>query len=147
MGAKSTPTYLKLLRGNPGKRAINKKEPKPVGNLTAAPDWMSAGQKAGWDYAITHSPAGMLKLIDRSILAVWVVAENTHREATEKMNKFGLLAKTPNTGQIIQSPYLPIVNRQAQIMMKAACELGFSPTARVRLIIDPTPEKNEFDDI
>ena len=29
-GRKPTPTYLKLLKGNPGKRSLNKHEPKPA---------------------------------------------------------------------------------------------------------------------
>ncbi len=28
-GPRPTPTYLKLLRGNPGKRKLNKREPQP----------------------------------------------------------------------------------------------------------------------
>jgi hypothetical protein len=31
------PTHLKIIRGNPGKRKINKNEPKPVGDLKDAP--------------------------------------------------------------------------------------------------------------
>jgi Phage terminase, small subunit len=33
------------------------------------------------------------------------------------------------------SPYLPVVNKQAQIMLKAAEQLGFTPTARSRVQI------------
>jgi hypothetical protein len=40
--------------------------------------------------------------------------------------------ETPN-GQLMPSPYIPIINRQATILMRAAAELGFSPTARPRI--------------
>jgi phage terminase small subunit len=43
------------------------------------------------------------------------------------------LTKAPNTGLPIQSPYLPVVNKQAQIMLKAAELLGFSPASRSRV--------------
>jgi hypothetical protein len=32
-----------------------------------------------------------------------------------------------------QSPYLPVINRQALIMLKAASERGFTPVSRPRI--------------
>jgi len=96
-GRKPVPTYLKVLRGNPGKRALNKNEPVPEGSLADSPDWMTEGQKAGWNYAIEHAPLGLLKKLDRSVLAAWVVAEDLHRRASEQVEKFGILTKAPNT--------------------------------------------------
>ena len=46
-GRKPVPTRLKVIRGNPGKRALNKNEPQPAGELADPPDWMSESQKAG----------------------------------------------------------------------------------------------------
>jgi hypothetical protein len=66
------------------------------------------------------------------------VAEDLHREAAEKVNQYGLLTKSPNAGLPLQSPYLPILNKQAQIMLKAAAELGFTPSSRSRVQIEPT---------
>jgi len=127
-----------MIRGNPGKRSLNDNEPIPEGDLADAPDWMSESQKTGWNYAIENAPAGLLKKLDRSVLAAWVVAEDLHRRAAEMIEKFGILTKAPNTGLPIQSPYLPVVNKQAQIMLKAAEQLGFSPATRSRIQI-PEP--------
>jgi P27 family predicted phage terminase small subunit len=135
-GRRPKPTHLKELEGNPGKRPLNKREPKPEGDLYAAPEWMSESQREGWAYAITHAPYGLLKQLDRSILAIWVVAEDLHREAAEKIVQYGLLTKSPNAGLPLQSPYLAILNKQAQIMLKAGAELGFSPSSRTRVQVD-----------
>ncbi len=135
-GRSPKPTALKELEGNPGKRPLNKREPKPAGDLFAAPTWMTDTQREGWAYAITHAPYGLLKQLDRSILAIWVVAEDLHREAAEKIAQYGLLTKSPNAGLPLQSPYLAILNKQAQIMLKAGAELGFSPASRTRVQID-----------
>jgi P27 family predicted phage terminase small subunit len=132
-GRKPVPTHLKVIRGNPGKRVLNANEPRPLGDLADPPEWMSESQKAGWNYAIEHSPAGLLKKLDRSVLSVWVVAEDLHRRASEQVDKFGILTKAPNTGLPIQSPYLPVVNKQAAIMLKAAEQLGFTPASRSRI--------------
>ena len=137
-GRKPVPTHLKVLRGNPGKRRLNDNEPKPSGGLTDPPEWMSESQKQGWVYVIEHAPEGLLKKLDGPI-GGWVVAEDLHRQASMLLDKFGILTKTPNTGQPMQSPYLPIVNRQAHIMLKAAEQLGFTPAARSRVQVDEIP--------
>jgi P27 family predicted phage terminase small subunit len=134
-GRKPVPSHLKRLHGNPGKRPINAHEPVPEGDLHAAPTWLSDSQREGWAYAITHSPHGLLKQLDRAVLAIWVVAEDLHREAAEKIGQYGLLTKSPNAGMPLQSPYLAILNKQAQIMIKAAAELGFTPSSRSRVQI------------
>ena len=135
-GRKPKPTALKELEGNPGKRRLNQREPKPTGDLYAAPGWMTDSQREGWAYAITHSPHGLLKHLDRSVLAIWVVAEDLHREAAEKIAQYGLLTKSPNAGLPLQSPYLAILNKQAQLMLKAGSELGFSPASRTRVQVE-----------
>ena len=143
-GRRPVPTHLKQLRGNPGNRPLNKHEPVPEGDLFAAPEWMSDSQRDGWAYAITHSPHGLLKQLDSSVLAIWVVAEDLHRQAAEKVSQFGLLTKSPNAGLPLQSPYLAILNKQAQIMLKAAAELGFTPSSRSRVQVVPTSRENPF---
>jgi len=143
-GRKPVPTHLKVIRGNPGKRPLNHDEPVPVGDLSDAPDWMSETQRSGWNYAIEHAPAGLLRKLDRSVLVAWTVAEDLHRRATEQVDKFGILTKAPHTGLPIQSPYLPIVNKQAALMMKAAEQLGFTPASRSRIqLIDAVTGEGE----
>jgi phage terminase small subunit len=113
-GRKPVPRHLKLLRGNPGKRSLNKNEPMPLGDLVDPPEWLTASQKAGWNYAVENAPRGLLKKLDQSVVAVWVVAEDLHRQATTMVARFGLLTKTPKTGQPMQSPYLPVLNTPQQ---------------------------------
>jgi P27 family predicted phage terminase small subunit len=144
-GRKPKPTHLKLLEGNPGQRRINRHEPRPEGDLTDPPEWMTAAQKEGWRYAIDHAPRGLLKRLDRAALVVWVVAEQLHREASELVARHGLVMKAPHTGQPMQSPWLPIVNRQAGIMLKAAAELGFTPSARSRIAVEPDAPHGKFE--
>jgi P27 family predicted phage terminase small subunit len=133
-GRKPIPTQLKELHGNPGKTALPKAEPKPVGDLTEPPEWLSAQQKAGWAYALLNAPPSLLRRIDRGALVVWVVAEDLHRQAVTKQNETGaLIVRASANGGTMQSPYLPVINRQGLIMMKAASELGFTPVSRPRV--------------
>jgi P27 family predicted phage terminase small subunit len=133
-GRKPTPTKLALLRGKPSHgRKINENEPVPLGELDAPPDWLTDAQKDAWAYALSHAPPGLLRKLDRGMLAVWVVAEDTHRQASEKLQQTGLLTKFEGVPVPVQSPFLSMVNKQAMIMMKAAGEMGFSPASRARV--------------
>lgn len=130
-GRKPKPTWLRVIEGKAGHRPLNTDEPQPTGDLDAPPDWMSASQQAAWRYAIAHAPAGLLKLLDRSALTTFIIAEDLHREAAKKVEKFGTVIKTP--GGPMQSPYMGVLNRQAEIMKRAAAEMGFSPSSRSRV--------------
>jgi len=68
-------------------------------------------------------------------LCTWVVAEDLHRQAVQVVNRSGMIIKSPVKGDPMQNPWLAIVNRQATLMMKAASEMGFSPTSRNRVSI------------
>jgi phage terminase small subunit len=55
------------------------------------------------------------------------------------------MIKSP-TGYPVQSPYVAVANRQAEIMIRIAAEFGFTPASRSR-IAAPTPaEPSLFDD-
>ena len=110
-------------------------------NLQDPPEWLSASQKAGWHYAIARAPKGLLKLIDSAVMTIWVVAEDIHRQASEELTREGLTVKSVN-GYQIQSPYLPIMNRQAVLMIKASAALGFDPASREKLDIQPELDPN-----
>lgn len=149
-GRKPKPSYLRVLDGNAGRRPINPDEPQPVGNLEEhePPAWLSDPQKIGWRYAMRNAPPGMLKRLDQSILTVWVVAEERHADAAQNVSKLGSLVKS-STGTPYQNPYLAIMNKQAQIMMKAAAELGFTPSSRSRVKVEPPKpgQGNPFADL
>ena len=48
-GRKPKPSHLKLVTGNPGKRAINTQEPAPEGILPAPPPELTAEARGEWD--------------------------------------------------------------------------------------------------
>lgn len=139
-GRKPKPTKLKELQGFPGHNPRPRAEPKPVGDLRDPPAWLTEGQREGWAYALASSPRSMLKRADRGALVVWVIAEDLHRQASMKQAETGnLLVKPPKSDFPVQSPYLPIINKQALIMLKAAEQLGFTPAARPRIGAPLTP--------
>jgi hypothetical protein len=99
-GRPPKPTALHKLHGTARTTRMAKRaaEPIPVGDLTDAPDWFTPSQRDGWDYAITHSPKGVLKLIDRSALVLWVEAEDSHRGAPVARPRIRLVAPEATAG-------------------------------------------------
>jgi P27 family predicted phage terminase small subunit len=62
-------------------------------------------------------------------------------EATEAIQKFGTMVKS-STGYPVQSLYVSIANRQAEIMMRIAPKFGFTPASRSRI---SAPARDEHD--
>jgi P27 family predicted phage terminase small subunit len=65
-------------------------------------------------------------------------------EAMEQIQKYGTMVKSPS-GFPIQSHYLAIANRQAEIMMRIASEFGFTPASRSRISAAPQDQLPLFD--
>ena len=130
------PTHMKLLRGNPGKRPINRREPKPEGDLLRAPDWLTEEQKRDWAYAIAHSPAGLLKKIDRDAVAIYCVAMSTVVTCQEKLAVTGLVVVSRTRGAVT-NPFVRIQRNAMLVALKAAAELGFMPASRSKIELQP----------
>lgn len=126
------PTTLKKLHGNPGKRRLPKNEPEGQGLLWAPPPWFDDEQRAQWSYALEYAPPGLLTGTDRELLMIWCCAAVEYTRAIKEVRTLGQVVKTKD-GNAIQNPFLPIVNRQALIMMRAGAEMGFSPASRASL--------------
>jgi P27 family predicted phage terminase small subunit len=136
---------MKLLTGNPGKRPMNMHEPKPDPVVPDCPAELGPVARREWDRLAGE--LGKLKLLttlDRAALAAYCGAYALWAEATEAIQKFGTMVKSPS-GYPIQSPYVSIANRQAEIMMRIASEFGFTPASRSRISTPTEREPGLFD--
>ncbi len=140
-GRKPKPTSLHELHGDPShlrtEKLRRRAAAEPPSGLPEAPADFTAEQRALWQSAIENAPPGILRRIDASALAVWVIAYDVHRQARERLQRSSLLllqSRDPNSdAPPIPSPLLSILNRQAAIVLKSAEQLGFTPVARPRL--------------
>jgi P27 family predicted phage terminase small subunit len=138
-GRRPKPTRLKVLTGNPGKRPLNDAEPQPEVVIPECPLELSPVAKREWDrLAAELVKLKLLTNLDRAALAAYCGAYALWAEATEAIQKYGTMVKSPS-GYPIQSPYVSIANRQAEIMMRYASEFGFTPASRGRI---STPSEN-----
>lgn len=134
-GRKPTPTALKLAMGNPGRRPINGREPKPPASRPTCPSHLSATAKAEWKrVAGVLNEIGLLTQIDRTILAAYCQAYGRWVEAERRLAETPPLLKTP-AGYVQVSPWVTISNKQVELMTRLMAELGLTPSARSRLAI------------
>lgn len=74
-GAKPKPTALKLVAGNPGRRPLNKREPKPKRVVPAPPEHLSADARTAWgSLAARLDRLGLLTELD--VFALELLCEN-----------------------------------------------------------------------
>jgi len=131
---------MKLLTGNPGKRPLNPNEPQPKPEIPECPPQLGPVAREEWDRLTTHlASLRMITALDRTALATYCSAYGLWAEAIEAVQKYGTMVKSP-TGYPIQSPYVSIANRQAEIMMRIASEFGFTPASRSRISMPGPPD-------
>lgn len=144
-GRRPKPTRLKVLTGNPGKRPLNENEPKPDVAIPDCPAELGEIARQEWNRLVGELAAlGLLTNLDRAALAAYCGAYALWAEATEAIQKYGAMIKSP-TGYPVQSPYVAIANRQAEIMMRIASEFGFTPASRSRISSPSSNEPTLFD--
>ena len=132
-GRKPKPTALKELAGNPGKRPLNEREPKPRAAVPTAPRHLTGEARKEWRRMGRELLAlGVLTTVDRAALAAYCVAYARWADAEAQVTKLGTVVKTAN-GNLIQNPYLAVANRAMDQMMKAASEFGMTPSSRSRV--------------
>ena len=142
-GRKPKPTHLKAITGNPGKHPLNYDEPRPEVAVPHCPPELSVAAQREWHRLVGElATLRLVTNLDRAALAAYCGAYALWAEATEAIQKYGAMVKSP-TGFPIQSPYVSIANRQAEIMLRIASEFGFTPASRGR-IATPLPHEPDL---
>ena len=142
-GRKPSPSHLKLIKGNPGRRPLNKTEPKPTGR-PGPPAHLCEEAKTEWRRVakVLHA-IGVLTTLDRAALAVycqaygrWVRAEIAlEKMAANDSSTQALLVRTKSKN-LIQNPLVGVANKAMGAVLKAASELGMTPSVRSRIEIN-----------
>ena len=138
-GRKPSPTALKRLRGNPGKRALPKSEPKPQAILPHVPRFLDKIAKAEW-HRISRElfELGLLTRVDRNALAAYCDCFSLWKRACDEIAKEGAgLTVTGAQGQSIKNPVVTIREKALEQMKSYAIEFGMTPSSRGRLRVVP----------
>jgi P27 family predicted phage terminase small subunit len=147
-GTKPTPTALKVLRGNPGKRKLPENEPQPKGKLPAAPSCLDQAARAAWKrLAAMLGPLGLATAHEREALASYCSAWSSFCRAENELKKKpyidangkaagGYVIEAAN-GTLMPSPWLAIRETAMRNLLKFGVEFGLTPSARTRVAATP----------
>lgn len=135
-GRKPKPTALKVLEGNPGRKPLNDKEPKPEKRAPKCPSWLEPEAKKEWKrMAKVLETMGILTQIDMTAFAGYCQAYARWKEAEEFLSKHGTIFKTPS-GYIQQVPQVSIAQTYLKVMKDFCSEFGLTPASRSRIRVD-----------
>jgi P27 family predicted phage terminase small subunit len=152
-GRKPKPTAKKRLEGNPGKRQINKREPKPKAAAKTLPDrpieLMNVQDGQAIDAMIkrfteiyfqqlqkleilTDIDHAAFELMSVHYALAWVATAVVQREGLQKLSVMGGYKK---------HPLLQVVRENSMAFRGYAAEFGMTPSARSRIQV-PLPGGN-----
>lgn len=142
-GRKPKPTAIKVLEGNPGKRNLNLREPKPEKKAPRCPNWLEPEAKKEWRRMIKQlEKLGVLTEVDMAAFAGYCQAYSRWKEAEEFITKHGTIVKTPS-GYWQQVPQVSIAQSYLKIMSRFCEQFGLTPSARSRIVADSPSETND----
>ena len=137
-GPKPTPTALRLLRGNPGKRPLNAQEPQPLAATPDCPEHLDAAAALEWVRIVPElETLGLLTLIDRAALAAYCQAYSRWQAAEAIIATEGLTTLNLKTGCVRAHPAVSIAKESMRLVREFMSEFGLSPASRTRLKVEP----------
>jgi P27 family predicted phage terminase small subunit len=145
------PTVIKIANGNPGKKRLSKKEPKPTKAISQeAPKWLSREAKAMWRKLVPEFQAmGLLASIDANTFATYCESFTTYIRLTEELLAEGEVIRGHNRSghaYVLANPKSNMRMQAYERFRKAGALIGDSPASRARLgrlLDDDTDELDE----
>ena len=150
-GPPPTPTRLRILNGNPGKRPMNQREPKPRKDPPRCPAWLSADAKKTWKRMVpTLHRMGVLTVVDGEALASFCQTYVRWRKAEEFLDQHGqvypLRDEKGNVRCMQQFPQVAIARSLLLILKSFYQEFGMTPASRTRIELPWIPEPPQRED-
>lgn len=148
-GRRPTPTELKLVRGNPGKRSINKKEPMPAKRIPSTPAHLTdEGQVAWGRLTVLLDRMGVLTEADGFALERLCDCYAEILALRELVDANGRTYETTSTqGELVikANPAVAMLADVDRRFKSYLVEFGLTPAARSKVQIkDDEPKEDQF---
>jgi P27 family predicted phage terminase small subunit len=148
VGRKATPSHLVVLRGNPGKRAINQNEPTFSEDLPSAPDYLNARAKEIFAlYATRLNEMGYASASHTEALALIAIRQDEVERYTKLIDEKGSSYKTKSaTGQTIfkARPEVAMRSEALRHLDSMQGNFGLNPSAATKIVVPRRQKKNPF---
>lgn len=141
-GRPPKPTALKELAGNPGKRPLNRNEPKPRIVIPPCPKWVTGEARKEYQrHARLLVELRVMTEADRIALAAFAHELTKWLEAEAQVQELGAVLISEKTGAPYLNPWQNIASNHFKNMVKLATEFGLTPASRSRIEAQPEDEK------
>lgn len=148
-GRKPTPTTLKVIKGNPGKRALNKKEPQPNRVIPSCPEHLDDAAKVAWGkLVVLLDRIGVLTEADTMALERMCSVYAEILDCQDLIERDGRTYTTEDQLGNTLIKNNPAVNqlRAADMLFKSyLAEFGMTPSARSRVQVQGNDDKDKKD--
>lgn len=139
-GRKPKPSVLRALQGNPGHRPLNVAEPQHPPLSLDPPRELMTGRPAADAAALDewHRVAhllvnrGQVTAVDRGVLVAYALKFGQWVALEQEAARNPFVVKTP-TGYPMPNPAHAMANKALSLVLKAAAELGITPSSRSRV--------------
>jgi len=164
-GRPRLPKKIKLLKGNPGRRPLNDREPQPLRTIPECPSHLTEEEREVWDVVSRKLyDMGVLTEVDDIALSFFCEYFNEYRKLADQVKKAGVFIKVkngketktfvdPETGKTVtkevdryivqRSPVAAARDTAWSIAGRILADFGMTPAARTRLKIEL--EKGKMD--
>ncbi len=136
-GRRPTPTILKIVSGNPGKRAINKTEPRPRREIPSCPAHLEDSGKVAWGrLSLILDRMGVLTEADTAALERMCDCYTDILECRDLIHRDGRTysVTTPGGDALIKGNPAVGQLRAADALFKSyLVEFGLTPSARSKV--------------
>lgn len=142
-GRRPHPTAVRILRGNPSRRPLNLDEPKhPPIDVEDVPAELADPIAIGeWQRLIPSlTKTGHLQTVDRAALIAYCVKYGQWQTLEQQAAKDGLIVDGK------PHPAIALANKTLVVLLRAAADLGLTPTSRARVVGAPQtqPDADAF---
>lgn len=136
-GRRPKPTAIKVLEGNPGKRPLNRAEPKPGSANTRVPRERLPmdGQRLWRDLAGPLADMGVLKETDLTALEMLCLHYSVVRQAFDVVKTQGLTVFA-GEGGLKKHPAASVFRENSAALKSYLVEFGLTPASRVKVKAD-----------
>lgn len=146
-GRRPTPTELKLVRGNPGKRPINKKEPLPAKRIPSTPAHLTdEGQMAWGRLTVLLDRMGVLTEADGFALERLCDCYSEILALRELIDANGRTYETTSTqGELVikANPAVAMLADADRRFKSYLVEFGLTPAARSKVQIKADDDQED----
>lgn len=149
-GRKPKPRALKIVQGNPGKRALNKDEPRPDRAVPPPPKHLPTRTKRVWRAVAAELDAmGVLTAADAMGLELLVYAYEEYRRARDVADVEGSTYRTEGpAGTMFRARPEVAIGADAWRRCRAMlAEFGLTPSSRTRIKVGATEEVDPFEEL